>query len=205
MDLRDANRDGDRILARVRMGADAFLSRQDHHRCSRPRPGDAGDMRVKAVIPLIQKHIPGNPTILSEYMPGGGGRKAANHLFKVAKPDGLTIGNIGAGFLANAILGESGVQYDIDKFVYLGSPYSASHYVFLTRSALQLNNLEKLRTTAGLRLGAQSVGHTIYIVGRLFARLIELKDPKFVLTYSATEIYAAIRPGPRPRKAQTPD
>src|SRR5262245_19436138 len=53
--------------------------------------GDAGDMRVKAVIPLMQKHIPGNPTILSEYMPGGGGRKAANHLFKVAKPDGLTL------------------------------------------------------------------------------------------------------------------
>src|SRR5262245_44587366 len=125
-------------------------------------PGDAGDMRVKAVIPLMQKHIPGNPTIISEYMPGGGGRKAANHLFRVAKPDGLTIANIGAGFLANAVLGESGVQYDIDKFVYLGSPYRASHYVFLTRSVLQLNNLEKLRTTPGLRLGAQSVGHTIH-------------------------------------------
>src|SRR5262245_47779673 len=168
-------------------------------------PGDAGDMRVKAVIPLIQKHIPGNPTILSEYMPGGGGRKAANHLFKVAKPDGLTIGNIGAGFLANAILGESGVQYDIDKFVYLGSPYSASHYVFLTRSALQLNNLEKLRTTPGLRLGAQSVGHTIYIVGRLFAWLLGLKDPKFITAYGGNEIDAAILQGELDGRAQTAD
>jgi tripartite-type tricarboxylate transporter receptor subunit TctC len=79
-------------------------------------PGDAGDMRVKAVLPFIQKHIPGNPTIVSEYMPGGGGRKAANHIYKVAKPDGLAIGNLGAGFLSNAVLGEAGVQYDIDGF-----------------------------------------------------------------------------------------
>jgi tripartite-type tricarboxylate transporter receptor subunit TctC len=43
-------------------------------------PGDAGDMRVKAVLPFMQKYIPGNPTIVSEYMPGGGGRKAANHV-----------------------------------------------------------------------------------------------------------------------------
>jgi tripartite-type tricarboxylate transporter receptor subunit TctC len=168
-------------------------------------PGDAGDMRVKAVIPLMQKHIPGNPTIVSEYMPGGGGRKAANHLFRVAKPDGLTIGNIGAGFLANAVLGESGVQYDIDKFVYLGSPYSASHYVFLTRSALQLGSLEKLRATSGLRLGAQSVGHTIYIVGRLFAWLLGLKDPKFITAYGGNEIDAAILQGELDGRAQTAD
>src|SRR5262245_16251590 len=125
-------------------------------------PGDAGDMRVKAVIPLVQKHIPGNPTSLSEYMPGGGGRKAANHLFKVAKPDGLTIANIGAGFLANAVLGESGVQYDIDKFVYLGSPYSASHYVFLTRSALQLGSLDKLRRRWVFVLAPVGGSHHLY-------------------------------------------
>ncbi|MET0502080.1 MAG: hypothetical protein ABW172_11220 [Candidatus Binatia bacterium] len=168
-------------------------------------PGDAGDMRVKAVIPFIQKHIPGNPTILSEYMPGGGGRKAANHLYKVAKADGLSIGNIGAGFLANAVLGEGGVQYDVDRFVYLGSPYSASHYVFVTRSSLQLGNLEKLRAAPGLRLGAQAVGHTIYIVGRLFAWLLDLKDPKFITAYGGNEIDAAIAQGELDGRAQTPD
>jgi tripartite-type tricarboxylate transporter receptor subunit TctC len=84
--------------------------------------GDAGDMRVKAMVPFLQKHIPGNPAIVSEYMPGGGGRKAANHIFKVAKPDGLMIANIGSGFISTAILGETGVQYDIDKFTYLVRP-----------------------------------------------------------------------------------
>ena len=48
-------------------------------------------------------------------MDGGGGRKAANHIYNSARPDGLTIGNVGGGVVANAVLGESGVQYDLGK------------------------------------------------------------------------------------------
>ena len=84
-------------------------------------PGGQGDIRVRALLPILQKNLPGNPTIVSEYMDGGGGRKAANHLFRVARPDGFIIGNIGEGFVSSAVLGESGVQYDIDKFIYLGA------------------------------------------------------------------------------------
>jgi tripartite-type tricarboxylate transporter receptor subunit TctC len=40
-------------------------------------PGGTGDLRVRALVPFLQKHIPGNPTIVNEYMPGGGSRKAA--------------------------------------------------------------------------------------------------------------------------------
>ena len=167
--------------------------------------GDAGDMRVKAMLPFMQKHIPGNPTIISEYMPGGGGRKAANHIFKVAKPDGLTIANIGSGFISTAVLGETGVQYDIDRFIYLGSPYSATHYVFITKKDLQLSSLEKLRVAPGLRLGAQAVGHTIYIVGRLFAWLLPLKEPKFITAYTGGEIDLALMRGELDGRAQTAD
>ena len=46
-------------------------------------------MMTKAMLPHLKKHIPGEPTVVSEYMPGGGGIKAANHIFKNAKPDGL--------------------------------------------------------------------------------------------------------------------
>jgi len=168
-------------------------------------PGDAGDMRVKAVIPFMQKHIPGNPTIVSEYMPGGGGRKAANHIYKVVKPDGLAIGNIGAGFISYAVLGEAGVQYDIDRFTYLGSPYSATHYLFLTRREPYADSLEKLRATPGIRIGAQAVGHTIYIVGRLFAWLLGLKGPKFITAYAGAEIDVALMRGELDGRAQAAD
>ena len=76
-------------------------------------PGGIGEMRVRAVIPYLKKHIPGQPTILIEFMDGGGGRKAANHVF--SRSDGLTLGSTPSGILASAILGEPGVMGDQNK------------------------------------------------------------------------------------------
>jgi tripartite-type tricarboxylate transporter receptor subunit TctC len=167
--------------------------------------GGSGDLRVKALVPFLQKYIPGNPTIVNEFMPGGGGRKAANYIYGSAAADGLTIGNAGGGMVSSAVLGETGVQYDIDKFVYLGSPYSATHYFFLTRRQTGLENLEKLRSVPGVRVGAQSVGHTIYNTGRLFAWLLALKDPKFITGYSTPERDAAFMGGELDAFATTDD
>ena len=67
--------------------------------------GGSGDFRVRAVAPFLQKYIPGNPTIVHEHMDGAGGRKAANHIFNTARPDGLTIGSVGSGVVVSAVLG----------------------------------------------------------------------------------------------------
>jgi tripartite-type tricarboxylate transporter receptor subunit TctC len=154
--------------------------------------GGTSDLRVKSLIPYLQKHIPGNPTIVVEYMPGGGGRKAANHVFRTVKPDGLTIGSMGTTLLAAAIQGESGVLYDLSKFVYLGSSDATTQHIFLTRKEAGLTNLEKLRGTTGLRIGAQAVGHNIYITGRLFAFFLGLKDARMVVGYSGPEVDLAL-------------
>ena len=168
-------------------------------------PGGQGDIRVRALLPILQKNIPGNPTIISEYMDGGGGRKAANHMFRVARADGLTIANIGEGFVSSAVLGESGVQYDIDKFIYLGAGSSQTNYVFYTRSQLGLNNIEKLRAATGIRVGGQSVGHSIYFVGRLFTWLMDLKQPRFIPGYSGPDLDAALLQGEIDARASVPD
>src|ERR671918_406235 len=139
-------------------------------------PGGVGEMRTRAVATYLKKHIPGNPTILIEFMAGAGGQKAANHLYRGGRADGLTIGSAPSGMVSSAILGEPGVQYDLDKFIYLGSPNSASHYVFFTNRKLGLGSMEKLRAHSGLRIGAQTVGHPIYYTGRLFALILGLMD-----------------------------
>jgi tripartite-type tricarboxylate transporter receptor subunit TctC len=157
--------------------------------------GGSGDLRVKAMIPFLQKYIPGNPAMIHEFMPGGGGRKAANYIFGSAAPDGLTIGNTGGGMVASAVLGETGVQYDLDKLIFLGSPYSSTHYIFLTRREAGITNLEKLASVSGLRVGAQSVGHTIYNIGRVFAWVAPLKEPNFVTGYSSSERDVALMRG----------
>lgn len=158
-------------------------------------PGGVGEMRTRAVANYLRKHVPGNPTIVIEFMAGGGGTKAANHLYRGARADGLIIGSSPSGMVSSGILGEAGVQYDLDKFIYLGSPNSESHYAFFTNRKLGLGSLEKLRAHAGLRIGAQTVGHPIYYTGRLFALILGLKDPKFVVGYSSPELDVALLSG----------
>src|SRR3990167_574463 len=105
-------------------------------------PGGTGDLRVRAVIPFLQKYIPGNPTIVTEYMPGAGSRKAANHIYKGVRPDGLTIGAMLSGMVPGAVLGEAGVLYDIDKLIYLGASFRGVPYVFVTRKEAGLSSIE---------------------------------------------------------------
>jgi len=158
-------------------------------------PGGVGERRARAVIPYLNKHIPGNPTVVMEFMPGAGGRKAANYLYHRARPDGLTLANIGIGHVISAVLGETGVDYDIDKFIYLGTPNTGTHYIFITMSKLGLNSLEKLRAHSGLRVVAHAVGHEIYFTGRAFAYMLGLKEAKFVTGFGDPEMLVALAQG----------
>ena len=168
-------------------------------------PGGTGALRVQAAIPFIRKYLPGEPIIVTQFMPGGGGRKATNYVYRNAKPDGLTFGNVGSGLVANAVLDTTGVEYDIDKIIYLGASNSTAQYVFGTSAKLGLDTLDKLRARSGLRIGAQTVGHDIYINGRLFSWLLGLKDPKFVTGYSGPELDLALASGELDGRANIPD
>jgi tripartite-type tricarboxylate transporter receptor subunit TctC len=147
------------------------------------------------MLPFFKKHIPGSPTVVIEYMDGGGGRKGANHLYNSVKPDGLTIGAASGAIVGLAIMGEKGVSYDPDKFIYLGTPEHENHAVIYTRRELGLDNLEKLRAASGIRIGGQTVGHVSYVAGRLFAYFLDMKDSKFVVGYSAPEVDTALMSG----------
>ncbi len=84
-------------------------------------------------MPFLRKYVPGNPTVLIEYMDGGGGRKGSQLSISQRRADGLTVGALSGGVIALQIMRESGVMYDIDKFIYLGSPESVNHYTIYTQ------------------------------------------------------------------------
>ena len=168
-------------------------------------PGGTGDIRTRAVVQFLRKHIPGNPTIVMEYMPGGGSRKAANHLFTSAKPDGLTIGNMSSGMVSAAVLKAKGVLFDLDKFVYLGSPFSSHHSIFVTRKELGLDSIEKLRAAKNVRVGGQSVGFSTYNEGRLFAYVLGLKDANFITGFGGAELDPALERGEIDSRATSAD
>ena len=168
-------------------------------------PGGTGALRVQAALPFLKKYLPGEPIIVTQFMPGGGGRKATNYIARNAKPDGLTLGNVGSGLVANAVLGSTGVEYDIDKLIYLGASNSTAQYVFGSVAKLGLDSLDKLRAHSGLRVGAQTVGHDIYINGRLFSWILGLKDPRFVTGFSGPELDLAMDRGELDARANIPD
>ena len=156
-------------------------------------PGGSGEFQSRALMPYLRKYIPGNPTITMEFMNGASGRKAANY-FYTAKPDGLKIASAGA-MIPGPILGLPGSNYDIDKFIYIGSTETGNPYVFFTRKTTDFDSLDKVRRTPGLRIGAHSVGHSVYVTARMFAYFLNFKDPKFIVGFNDPEMDVALNNG----------
>jgi tripartite-type tricarboxylate transporter receptor subunit TctC len=84
--------------------------------------GGSFDLYTRVIARHFSKHVPGNPATLVENMTGAGGIIAANHLYNIAKPDGLTIGAWAAPLVLQQIMGNEAVKFDARKFGYLGVP-----------------------------------------------------------------------------------
>jgi tripartite-type tricarboxylate transporter receptor subunit TctC len=158
-------------------------------------PGSLSDIRTKVAVKYMLKYLAGSPAAIYQYMPAAGGIAAANHIAHVAKPDGLTIGNIGTGLYQNGIFGGPGVRFKLEDFAFLGSPEAGGPYTLAVRPQLGLDTVEKLRAYKGLRFAQRSVGHRMYILDRIFAFVLDLKEPKWILGYTSQELRVAMERG----------
>jgi tripartite-type tricarboxylate transporter receptor subunit TctC len=84
-------------------------------------PGGGYDLFARLLGRFIGAHIPGNPTIVPQNMPGAGSRSAANWLYKVAAQDGTVIACLGQATPTDQALGQPGVQFDAGKFNWIGN------------------------------------------------------------------------------------
>ncbi len=85
-------------------------------------PGGGHDLYTRLIAKYIGKHIPGNPSALVQNMPGGGSMIAANHIYKVVKPDGLTVGKWASGLIRQQLMGRKDIEFDSRKFGWVGAP-----------------------------------------------------------------------------------
>lgn len=97
--------------------------------------GGGFDTYARAIARHMGKHIPGNPNITVENMTGAGSLIAANHVFKVAKPDGLTIGHFIGGLFLGQVLGQPGIEFDARKFEFIGAPITDHVVCALTKAS----------------------------------------------------------------------
>jgi tripartite-type tricarboxylate transporter receptor subunit TctC len=81
------------------------------------------------------KYIPGNPVMLVENMPGAGSMISANHIYKVARPDGLTMGHFIGGLFLQQILGKPGIEFDANRFQYIGVPAQDNFVIGVSKAS----------------------------------------------------------------------
>ena len=84
-------------------------------------PGGGYDFYARLVARYMGKHIPGNPAFIVENMPGAGSLASANHLYKLAKADGLTVGHFNGSLFPLQAMGQKEIIFDAAKFHYVGS------------------------------------------------------------------------------------
>src|SRR5919109_1027066 len=123
----------------------------------------------------VPKYLPGNPEVIVQNMPGAGGLIAANHIYSVAKPDGLTLAMLSYGIYLDQLVGRKEVQYDIRKLNWIGSP-EKSDVLFYMRSDAPYKSLEDIRkASTPPKCGSTGTAGTDYILARMLEDTLGLK------------------------------
>jgi tripartite-type tricarboxylate transporter receptor subunit TctC len=120
--------------------------------------GGGYDMYSRVLSRHMGRHIAGNPTIIVENMTGAGSLISANHVYKVAKPDGLTIGHFNGGLFFNQVLAQPGIEFDARKFEYIGAAVK-EEVAFAFTKASGITSVEKwMASKTPVKMGGVSPG-----------------------------------------------
>jgi tripartite-type tricarboxylate transporter receptor subunit TctC len=104
--------------------------------------GGGYDTYTRLIARHMGKHVPGNPVFVVENMAGAGSMISANYVYKIAKPDGLTIGHFIGGLFLQQLLGKPGIEFDSLKFGYIGVP-AQDHFILGVAKSTGITDAEK--------------------------------------------------------------
>ena len=120
--------------------------------------GGGYDLYTRTIARHMGSHIPGHPTIAVENMSGAGSMISANHIFKVAKADGLIIGHFIGGLFLQQVLGKPGIEFDAAKFEFVGAP-AQDNFIIGVHKSTGISDLEKwLASKQTLKFGGVASG-----------------------------------------------
>ncbi|MGH7774117.1 MAG: Bug family tripartite tricarboxylate transporter substrate binding protein [Candidatus Binatia bacterium] len=157
--------------------------------------GSIYDLWARLLGQYMNKYIPGNPNFIVQNMSGAGSMVAANYVYNVAKPDGLTLGMIHPGLYFNQLQGRKEVQFDWTKFNWIGNPEQTAWMIYI-RSDPAYKTLEDInKASEPPRCGATGRSGNTYLVPRLLEEALGLKF-NIVLGYpGGSEVDLAIEKG----------
>jgi tripartite-type tricarboxylate transporter receptor subunit TctC len=123
-------------------------------------PGGGFDTYARVLSRHMGRHVPGKPTIVVENMTGAGSLISANHLYRVARPDGLTMGHFNGALFLGQALEQPGIEFDARKFELIGAPIKEDSVCALTRAS-GITSIEKwMAAKTPVKLGGVAPGGT---------------------------------------------
>jgi tripartite-type tricarboxylate transporter receptor subunit TctC len=149
------------------------------------KPGGGYDATARMLARHLPNHLPGKPTVIVQNMPGGNSIIAANHMYNVAKPDGLTIGTFNRNLPIAQLTKVQGVKYDMLKFAWIGSAANEAT-ILAIRNDLPYKNFEELRKAKEpVVIGSTGPGANTHDFPLLLKDLLKL-NLKIVSGYSSS-------------------
>ena len=136
--------------------------------------GSTYGLHARFFADTIRPYIPGNPNIVVQSMPGGGGAKMANYLYNVAPKDGSYIGFPLKYIAVNQMLGRKGLKYDAAKFGYLGSLGPINSAVAILKTKAPATTLEDVMKTE-IIMGSTGKSSETFITPTLMNNLLGTK------------------------------
>jgi tripartite-type tricarboxylate transporter receptor subunit TctC len=157
--------------------------------------GSQYDAHARLIAQHWGKHIPGNPDIIVQNMPGAGSLIAANHLYNVSKPDGLTIGAIFPALYFDQVIGRSEVKFDWSKFIWLGSPAKSDQLLYMRADSPYKSIEDVVKASFPPKCGATGTTSTAYYIPKLLDQTMGTNF-EIVLGYkTGTDIDLAVERG----------
>jgi tripartite-type tricarboxylate transporter receptor subunit TctC len=137
--------------------------------------GGGYDQWARLIARYLGKHIPGNPELVPQNMPGAGGVVAANYVYGVAKPDGLTLGAFNPALYFDQLVGRPEVKFEWAKFTWIGSP-EQNEILHFIRADAPFKTVEDLRNAKEpARCGSTGTGTTGHYIPRLLEETLGIK------------------------------
>lgn len=157
--------------------------------------GGGYDRAARLIARHMPKYIPGNPDIVVQNMPGAGSVTAANYVWGVAKPDGLTLLAPHNNFYLSQLSGQKEVQFDLPKFQWIGSLENDDMMIFGRTDAPFKSMSEIVRQKITPKCGSTGVGSSDYVMSKILEETIGAQVQHVTGYPGSSEIAIALERG----------
>jgi tripartite-type tricarboxylate transporter receptor subunit TctC len=141
------------------------------------------------------KYIPGQPEIIAQNMPGAGSVIVANHVFNVAKPDGLTMAMPLNSLYVDQLAGRSEVQFDLRKFHWIGSPAVESVIMYMRADTPYRSIADIIKAKEPPKCGGTGTASSDYILAKVLEETVGARINNVLGYAGGTEIDIAVEKG----------